>query len=128
MPNYLTKNFTYEELACKHCGRMHIPSAFVVRLQTLRDLYGKPMHVSSGDRCPEHNAVVSTTGPNGPHTKAAVDVLVSGPEAYALLVLALREGFTGIGVHQKGPHGQRFIHLDALDDEAGQPRPTLWSY
>jgi hypothetical protein len=31
-------------------------------------------------------------------------------------------GFRGIGFSQKGPHHQRFIHLDTLEREA------VWSY
>jgi len=124
----LTKNFTSEELACKHCGKMAIPLPAVDKLQRLRDHYGRPLKLSSAYRCPEHNAAVSSTGRAGPHTKAAFDVLVSGPEAYQIVALALLEGFTGIGVSQKGPHAARFIHLDALDDAPDCPRPYVWSY
>ena len=124
----LTKNFTVEELACKHCGQMRIPLPSIERLQRLRDRSGQPLRLSSAYRCPEHNAAVSSTGRNGPHTKAAFDVLTSGPEAYQIVALALLEGFTGIGVNQKGPHAARFIHLDDLPDAEGQPRPTIWSY
>lgn len=125
---YVTKNFTREELACKHCGRMHIPQSSLDRLQRVRDRFGKRMTVSSGDRCPDHNAAVSKTGRDGPHTKGAFDILVSGADAYALLRIALEEGFTGIGVSQKGDHGARFLHMDDLPDAPGQPRPTVWSY
>lgn len=123
-----SQNFTQEELACKHCGRMYIPQASIDRLQRVRNKFGRPMRVTSGDRCPDYNEQVSTTGRAGPHTKAAFDIAVSGPEAYLLVAIALQEGFTGIGVQQKGPHEKRFIHLDDLPDEANQPRPTIWSY
>jgi hypothetical protein len=42
------------------------------------------------------------------------------------MVLAPQFGFTGIGFKQKGVI--RFVHLDALPNEIGQPRPTIWSY
>ena len=124
----LTKNFTREELACKHCGRMDIPRVSIDRLQRVRDRVGHFLKVSSGYRCPEHNNVVSKTGRTGPHTQAAFDVLVYGDEAYHVIQAAIAEGFTGIGVNQKGPQEQRFIHLDDLTDEAGRPRPHVWSY
>ena len=124
----VTKNFSRAELACTHCGEMHVPLASVQRLQRVRDRMGTPLKVSSGYRCPAHNVTVSTTGPGGPHTKAAFDIAISGPAAFLLLVHALAEGFTGIGVNQKGPHESRFIHLDDLADEEGRPRPTIWSY
>jgi hypothetical protein len=43
-----------------------------------------------------------------------------------VLKLALEAGFTGIGVAQKG--SGRFMHLDDLLNDEGQPRPTIWSY
>ena len=124
----LTKNFTREELACHHCGQMHMPQADIDRLQRLRDRVGHFLKVSSGYRCPTHNNAVSKTGHDGPHTKGAVDVLIHGPEAFHLLVAALAEGYTGIGVNQIGKLEGRFIHLDAIDDSVKSPRPALWSY
>ena len=124
----LTKNFTRAELACKHCGRMDIPTASIERLQRVRDRVGHVLNVSSAYRCGPHNNAVSKTGPNGPHTQAAFDVLVHGPEAYHVLVAAIAEGFTGIGVSQTGPAEQRFIHLDDIPDAEGMPRPNVWSY
>ena len=124
----LSKNFSREELACKHCGKMEIPLASIERLQRVRDRVGHFLKVSSGYRCPEHNNAVSKTGRAGPHTKAAFDVLCYGDEAYRVIQAAQAEGFTGIGVHQKGPIEQRFIHLDALDDIQESPRPWIWSY
>ena len=124
----LTKNFTREELACKHCGKMEIPLASIKRLQRVRDRVGHFLKVSSAYRCPEHNNAVSKTGRTGPHTKAAFDVAVHSDEAYHVTQAALAEGFTGIGVNQKGPLEQRFIHLDDLTDEEEIPRPRVWSY
>ena len=124
----VSKNFTFDELKCKHCGKMHIPQSSIDRLQRVRDRVGHVLKVSSGYRCPEHNNVVSSTGRTGPHTVAAFDIAVHGPEAFHVLVAALAEGFVGIGVNQKGPLEQRFIHLDDLPDADGRPRPGVWSY
>lgn len=121
------KFFTRAEMACKGSGECRMVDAFMVRLERLRAIYGKPMPVSSGYRSPAHNAAVSTTGETGPHTTGrAVDILVRGADALELIGLATDLGFTGIGVSQKGP--SRFIHLDDLPDAPGQPRPTIWSY
>lgn len=100
---------------------------FLLDLDELRHRYGKPLVVSSGYRCPEYNARVSSTGLHGPHTTGlAVDLSVARTDAYAVLRLALELGFTGIGVAQKG--NNRFIHLDSLLPATGRPRPTVWSY
>jgi uncharacterized protein YcbK (DUF882 family) len=99
----------------------------VYLLDRLREVYGKPLIVTSGYRCPQHNQRVSSTGPSGPHTTGlAVDLGVSGREAVTVLRLALSLGFTGIGVQQKG--GGRFLHLDMVPDSHGHKRPWIWSY
>ncbi len=98
----------------------------MARLERLRQAFGKPMRLSSAYRCPDYNARVSHTGLTGPHTTGrAVDVLISGEEAYRLVQLALEYGFTGIGIAQRGPYERRFIHLDDLE---GDLRPRVWSY
>ena len=124
----LTKNFSRDELACRHCGELHMPVADIDRLQRLRDRVGHVLIVSSAYRCPTHNNAVSKTGRDGPHTKGAVDIAIHGPEAFHLLVAALALGYTGIGVHQTGKLEGRFIHLDSLPDADGTPRPAIWSY
>lgn len=125
----VTRSFTKRELDCKcGCGRMEIPQATLGRLQELRDDFQFPMILSSAFRCSSHNQNVSSTGPNGPHTKGAFDVRVYGPRAVLLVQLAIEHGWTGIGISQKGPHEKRFVHLDLLPNAPGQPRPWIWSY
>ena len=103
--------------------------AFMNKIQEIRDEIGVPLPISSAYRCPEHNERVSKTGRNGPHTTGkAVDIAVSGPVALAVVGLALEKGIGGIGVSQKGPHKQRFIHLDVIEPSSRSPRPTIWSY
>lgn len=126
-----TPNFAEHEMRCKcGCGKSDMDAHFMSRLQRLRNVFDKPMSIVSGYRCPKHNARVSSTGATGPHTTGkAVDIAISGNDAHRLLKLALMEGFNGIGVAQKGPHGSRFLHLDGLSDgEGGSPRPWVWSY
>ena len=99
------------------------------KVETLRVKLDRPLRVSSAARCPEHNARVSSTGLTGPHTTGrAIDLLCSGLNAFEVVMLAQQMGFTGIGVSQKGEHLSRFLHLDDLTNETGQPRPWIWSY
>jgi uncharacterized protein YcbK (DUF882 family) len=103
--------------------------AFMDRLQRLRRAFRQPMVITSGYRCPDYNARISSTGRDGPHTTGrAVDVHVVGGDALDLLVMAREQGFTGIGVQQRGPHDGRYLHLDDLSDRQAGPRPWLWSY
>ena len=121
------EHFKAGEFACRHCDANLIQPGLVFKLDELREAFGKPMTVTSGYRCPEHNQAVSTTGPTGPHTTGlACDIGVSGRDAVVVLRLALQAGFTGIGVQQKG--GGRFIHLDLIPDSFSAKRPWIWSY
>jgi uncharacterized protein YcbK (DUF882 family) len=119
-----TEHFTDAELACK-CGCEGLPSEEIQKdLELLRDYSGHPMVISSGYRCPDYNDQVSSTGRNGPHTKGAFDVLVSGSRAHFFVDCAMLCNWQGIGISQKGPHSERFIHIDKRPLE----RRTIWSY
>lgn len=121
------KYFTLDEFACKHCGGNKMMPTFIEKLDRLRSVCGFPLQVTSGYRCPVHNANVSSTGADGPHTTGrAADIAVERDRAFLLLCHATSLGFTGIGVLQKGK--TRFIHLDDLPAAPGRPRPTVWSY
>lgn len=121
------RHFKRSEFSCKHCGANLMQDWFLVLIDQLRHRHGRPLVISSGYRCPEHNARVSSTGLAGPHTTGcAVDLRVARAEAYNVLRLAMEMEFPGIGIAQKG--AERFIHIDALVDAPGRPRPTVWSY
>ena len=123
-------HFSHKELEC-HCGcsQMHMDPDFMLKIEELRHSFGKPMRVSSAYRCANHNERISKTGRNGPHTTGqAIDILVSGGDAYELLHYAIGYGFAGIGLRQSGPHANRFIHLDRLESLPSRPRPRVWSY
>lgn len=124
-------NFSRAECACQHCGRAEMDEDFMWRLQDLREAYGRPLRLTSAFRCREHpiEAKKKTIGAHS--TGRAVDIAVSRGEAYSLLRLAIRMGFTGVGVQQKG--NGRFLHLDDITskeefDGKKFPRPTIWSY
>lgn len=78
----LTPHFSTAELVCRHCGRAPSLEA-LLRLaefgERLRHLLGDlPIHVTSGYRCPEHNAAVGGA-PDSFHKKAmALDFVVRG--------------------------------------------------
>lgn len=123
------KHFTPAEMACKCCGRVKADEIFMDRLERLREAYAAPLEVTSGYRCPAHNAAVSSTGADGPHTTGkAADLRVSGGKAFHVVTSALFLGFNGIGLAQKGQHESRFVHVDTLENGPGCPRPTVWTY
>ena len=118
--------FSPSKFSCKDGSILVVPE-FMDRLLALRRELNKPMVITSGYRTPAYNAQISSTGENGPHTTGrAVDIQASGAHAFNIIALAKKHGFTGIGLNQKGPHAQRFVHLDDLGD--GFPRPWTWTY
>ena len=123
----MTPHFSAAELACK-CGCGMLPALDAVeRLERVRVAVGFPLKVTSGARCPFYNQQVAHTGDGGPHTTGrAFDLAVRGAQALEVVRAALAEGFTGIGVSQKGD--SRFLHIDDLPAADGRPRPTIWSY
>jgi uncharacterized protein YcbK (DUF882 family) len=126
--HFAPHEFICQGLTC--CGGAErMDGDFVLRLDALRKALGKPLLVTSGYRCPEHNDRVSSTGRTGPHTTGrAADLALVGRDAFVVLRMAFDFGFTGIGLKQHGPHGRRFVHLDTLPDAPGQPRPWVWTY
>ena len=121
--------FTEAEFACSHCRQEQMQQEFITALDKIRREFGKPIIVSSGYRCPEYNAQISSTGERGPHTTGwAVDIAIAGAEAHALIDLALSHLVTGVGIKQHGPFEGRFIHLDMLKSEGNRNRPWVWSY
>ena len=106
----------------------HMDDAFMRRLIGLRREFDRAMVVTSSYRPLDHPDELGKAYP-GTHTLGrAVDVRMYGGRALRLFALAVVHGFTGIGVHQSGPHGSRFIHLDDLNTMAYRPRPYLWGY
>lgn len=125
-------HFSELELACR-CGRTTCPvhgmsPAFMSRLERLRTQLKIVLPISSGYRCPEHNQAVSNTGMHGPHTQGrAVDIHIFGSNVVRVISLAIAFGFSGFGLHQRGPLRMRFVHLDDLR-LPNYPRPRFWTY
>lgn len=110
----LTKNFSRREFACKcGCGFDDVSRELVEGLQQLRDLAGKPITVTSGCRCPKHNASPKVGGvKNSQHlTGKAADIVIAGMSPRKMAELAEQ-----ITAFQKGAiitYVKRgFIHVD----------------
>ena len=120
------KYFTRSEFECSHSHTCEMNQEFINKLNKLREEYGKPLIINSGYRSPEH-PIEYIKKTQGAHTSGkACDIGVSRQDALKLLELAIKLGFTGFGINQKG--SSRFIHLDTLENSSARPRPTIWSY
>lgn len=118
----LWPNFQASEMTCRcGCGRAEMSPDFMHVLQSIRTEYGKPMAVTSGYRCPEHNARIGG-GPEHPMGMAA-DIAVTNPDAHRLVEIAMRFRVPRIGVSQRSGRA-RFVHIGTSKD---LPR-AIWSY
>lgn len=120
----LTANFSRHELACPCCGQCEMSPVTLERLQRLRDIYGKPIHIAKGGgyRCAKYPC-----SPQSAHKEGkAVDPAIPREDMYDLLQAAFLVGFTGVGLKQN--NGQWQIHLDDADAEPNRPRPWIWTY
>ena len=121
-------NFSFAEMACRETGECLLDGALVDALQRVRAICG-PLTVTSGYRSPRHSKEAAKGRSGGPHTLGkAADIRCAGTQAFEILHTALDEGFTGIGIDQRGE--DRFLHLDVIThlDDFPAVRPTIWSY
>jgi zinc D-Ala-D-Ala carboxypeptidase len=104
-------NFTKAEFTCSHTGQCDMDPTLLELLQALRREYGKPLVVTSGYRHPTHPIEAAKPEP-GFHSKGmAVDIACEGGQAFKIVKLAFKHGFSGIGISQRNGL-PRFVHLD----------------
>ncbi len=115
-------HFSRSEMACRHCGEVFYWPGFMDRLEQVRNLVARPLHILSAHRCAMHNARVGGA-PLSQHLKLAVDIALYNHDRAQLEQACRQAGFTGFGYYQT------FLHIDL-----GRPRQwhssdkarTLW--
>ena len=120
----MSGHFTAQEFRCR-CGRSacearrDVTPALLDRLEIVRDLYGKPMRVTSALRCPAWNTL-SGGVPGSEHlTGEAVDIACeTAQDRYEMLTAGFR-AFHRIGV------GRTFLHFGCGE---GHPPRVAWLY
>lgn len=104
----ITKNFRDDEFKCPCCGIIKYDSGLVDRLQILRNLFGKPIIITSGYRCPKYNTRVNGYIRSNHMTGHAADIKGINQADLALLRNLADKVFynQGMGTYKT------FIHLD----------------
>ena len=75
----LSPHFWARELSCRHCGLVYVTPTLLEMLERFRSQVGMPVNISSGYRCPEHNAAMSGTANRSAHMFGmAADITVPG--------------------------------------------------
>lgn len=99
-------NFKPHEIACHGSGHVMFHADAMDKLQALRDRLGRPLHITSGYRSPEHNARVRGAKRSYHMDGMAFDVSCTAAERDELADAASAVGFTGIGLYD------RWVHVD----------------
>ena len=115
-------NFSKWEFDCKETGENAMQPHFLERLQALRTEYGKPMLIKSGFRSTRHSIEARKPSPGRHSEGIACDIGCNPVAAYEIVALAIKHGFTGIGISQRNGIA-RFVHLDLRDAP-----PLIWGY
>jgi len=110
----MTNYFPEHELKCKHTGIYKFDQKSLDLYNQMREEAGFPWPVSSGYRHPTHPIEVEKDSPGSHSVACAIDVLCYGERYTEILKLAIKYGIQRVGSHQRGPLGQRFIHLDTI--------------
>lgn len=108
------KYFSMNEFACKHCGELPsngMSQVLLDRLDQLRAMYGLPIYVSCGYRCPYHNAEVGGVSNSQHVLGTAADIYVDG-DYQTFYNLVINSGlFDGVGYYPDS----EFVHVDVRD-------------
>ena len=106
----MAKYFDPYETACQcGCGYNPVSPVLLGLLDDIRERVGGPVIISSGCRCPQHNADVGGV-PNSQHVQGtAADLLIpDGWSVDSLADLAEELGADGVGRY----YDSQFVHVD----------------
>ena len=122
--------FNFSEFACRCCGRIppgvrgNIEALVDNVLDPARRVFGGPVSVSSGYRCPKHNAEVGGVGGSQHLRGEAADICCSDNERLAEIIE--RNGRYDQLIRYKGVGGRiRFLHVSWKRDGVNR-RMKLW--
>jgi uncharacterized protein YcbK (DUF882 family) len=110
-------HFKEEEFACKCCGQVKMDDTFLIMVDSARAIADIPFKITSGYRCPKHNAEVGSTSTNHTSGKAADIKCTYGPDRLKMITALIAVGFKRIGI------GKDFIHCDINEGAR-----SIWLY
>ena len=114
----LTENFYRDEFACKcGCGEDRIDMKLVIKLQKVRDEFGRSLKVTSGCRCPAHNKRIKGSRFSAHTFNVAADIYCADSSARWVLLKLLQNEFKRIGVYTEWFH---------VDIDVTKPQEVLW--
>jgi len=120
-------NFSEGEFICGDTDECCMQPAFIEVLQKIRQIYGRPMIISSGYRSIIHPKERHKSKAGEHSLGLAADILCHGVDALALIHIAQDMLVKRIGVSQKGDLNSRYVHL-GIGNRFGLFSEAIWSY
>ena len=121
----MSKYFKSNEAGLDNGRYEKLNPQLLTQLDEVRELYDKPIIITSSYRGPDHPIEAAKPGGPGVHSLGvAVDIAaVGGTETLELVRAAIGAGFERIGISRKN----NFIHLD-IADKTHQRNKSIWTY
>ncbi|TCO78003.1 YcbK family protein [Marinisporobacter balticus] len=115
----VSKNFKLSEFVCKEGKNEALYDCrLIMMLQEMREKIGRPIIINSGYRSPAYNKKINGS-PKSQHILGkAADIRIVGFSPEEIAKLAVKMGFTGIGIYDT------FTHVDVRDN----PHPRGYAY
>ena len=104
----IAPHFNLSEFACPCCRRIMLHPLLLEKLEKLRKVIERPIHITSGYRCFEYNRKVGGVANSYHCIGLAADIKVKDINLIELLGYAEEIDFNGIGFYEK----KNFLHLD----------------
>lgn len=114
-----TKHFKAKEFACKGTGEIKLVSELLAVLELVRQVFNKPVLVTSGYRSPEYNAKVGGA-PKSKHIEGiAADIVVKdvSPEKVYQLLNKTFPNYYGMGLYKRS-NSSGWVHIDVRQSKA----------
>jgi hypothetical protein len=112
--------FKESEFICPCCGKGYVNPSLLAILEITRALFGKPIIIESGYRCPKHNKEVGGVPDSAHLTGEAADIrCFFAADRFILTKIFLSLGITRIGM------AKNFTHIDISKT---LPQEVIWLY
>ena len=104
----VSSHFKLSEFTCPCCNLVMLHPLLLEKLEKLRKVIEKPIHITSGYRCFKYNQKVGGVANSYHCIGLAADIKVKDIHLIELLGYAEEIDFAGIGFYEK----KNFLHLD----------------
>lgn len=121
--NYRVRFFRLSEFACPCCGRVMVAAGLVFLLDIFRASLGRRLIVTSGYRCPKHNAEVHGAESSRHLIGAAADLRPVVGMSYTDFAAAVGGVFAFSGCEVKEYPEKTHVHVAIPREGAG----VLWN-